>query len=192
MYVSLNPVPSSTGAWATAPFEAQYLKLYDVTPPPTDAAPTPAKAYALGNSATFNWSAVTDPLGGISGYRLIVGTTPGGSDIFSGSVGNVTTYTVTGVVPGETLYASVAAINNAGIVGATSAASVGTPVLDPNADADGDGQSNASEDFAGTNPLNSTSLLKITNVVRNAAAHTTLSPGAAWSASSTRSRRRAP
>ena len=29
---SLNPVPASDSAWTNAPFEAQYLKLYDVTP----------------------------------------------------------------------------------------------------------------------------------------------------------------
>ena len=32
-YVALNPVPTTDGAWTTAPFKAQYLKLYDVTPP---------------------------------------------------------------------------------------------------------------------------------------------------------------
>src|SRR5258706_203539 len=39
LLVSLNPVPASDGAWATAPFEAKYLKLLDVTPPPTPGVP---------------------------------------------------------------------------------------------------------------------------------------------------------
>ena len=169
LYASLNPVPTADGAWATAPFEAQYLKLYDVTPPPTDTAPAPAKAYALGNSATFNWPAVTDVLGGISGYRLIVSTDAAGNNVvFNGLVGNVTAYTINGVVPGQTLYARVDAVNNAGVEGPLSATSVGTPVLDPAADADGDGMTNAAEDAAGTNPLDAGSNFRVQSVVRSA------------------------
>lgn len=172
-YVALNPVPTTDGAWTTAPFEAQYLKLYDVTPPPTAAAPTVAKAYFLGTSATFTWSAVSDADGGISGYRLVVSTDAAGSNVvFNALVGNVTTYTVTNVSPGQTLYARVIAVNNAGVEGTPSTASVGTPVLDPNADADGDGQSNAAEDLAGTNLFDATSSLRVTGTVRNAATGT--------------------
>lgn len=32
IYVSLNRVPASNGLWSTAPYEVQFLKLYDVTP----------------------------------------------------------------------------------------------------------------------------------------------------------------
>ncbi len=174
LYVSMNPVPTADGAWATAPFEAQYLKLYDVTPPPTDSAPTPAKAYALGTSATFNWSAVTDTLGGVAGYRLIVSTDAAGSNvIFNSVVGNVTSDTISNVAPGETLYARVDAINNAGVEGPLSAASAAVPVLDPNGDADGDGVTNAVEDAAGTNPLDPTSVFRITSVTLNPATQTT-------------------
>lgn len=167
-YVALNKVPTADAGWSSAPFEAQYLKVYDVTPPPTDSAPSGAKAYALGNSATFSWPAVSDPLGGISGYRLIVSTNPDGSNpIFNGLVGNVTSYTVNGVSPGQTLYARVDAVNNAGIEGAVSAASVGVPVLDPNGDADGDGMSNAAEDAAGTNPFDAVSVFRVLNIARS-------------------------
>jgi len=34
IFVSLNQVPTTAGGWATNPWEAQYLKLYDVTNPP--------------------------------------------------------------------------------------------------------------------------------------------------------------
>ncbi len=174
LYVSLNPVPTTNGAWATAPFEAQYLKLYDVTPPPTDTAPAPAKAYALGNSATFTWPSVTDTYGGISSYRLIVSTDPAGNHvIFNALVGNVTSYTISSAAPGETLYARVDAVNDAGVEGALSNASAAIPVLDPNGDADGDGITNAEEDAAGTNPLDPTSGLRITSVARNPSASTT-------------------
>ena len=46
-------------------------------------------------------------------------------------------------------------------------------VLDPAGDDDGDGMNNSAEDVAGTNPLSSNSLLRITAVVR--ATSTTLS-----------------
>ncbi len=164
-YAALNKVPTTDGDWAAAPFEAQYLKVYDVTPPPTDTAPTPAKGYALGTSATFSWAAVSDTLGGVSGYRLIVSTHPDGSNpLFNAVVGNVTSYTVGGLSAGQTLYARVVAINNAGIEGTASAASAAIPVLDPNGDADGDGMSNAAEDLAGTNPLDATSLFRVLSI----------------------------
>jgi len=62
---------------------------------------------------------------------------------------------------GQTLYAQVAAINNAGIEGPPSASSSSVILLDPNGDYDGDGMSNAAEDLAGTNPLDAASLLRI-------------------------------
>ena len=170
LYASLNKVPTADADWSTAPFEAQYLKLYDVTPPPSDSAPTSAKGYGLGNTVTFNWSAVTDTLGGISGYRLVVSANPDGSNpIFNGLVGNVTAYTLNNVTPGQTLYARVDAVNNAGVEGTLSAASAATPVLDPNGDADGDGTTNAAEDAAGTNPLDATSVFRVVSVTANSA-----------------------
>jgi glycosidase len=39
LFVALNPVPTTDAGWSNAPFEAQYLKLYDVTPPPAPIAP---------------------------------------------------------------------------------------------------------------------------------------------------------
>ncbi len=32
IFVQLNPVPADDAGWANAPYEPQYLKLYDVTP----------------------------------------------------------------------------------------------------------------------------------------------------------------
>jgi glycosidase len=128
--VSLNPVPAVNAAWTNSPFEALYLKLYDVTPPPIPTSPTTPKPYAIGQTVTFSWLAVSDPDGGVSAYHVIVGTTPGASDVFNGLVGG-TSLTVTNNF-GVTLYAEVSAINNAGIEGPMSVSSSGTVLLDPN------------------------------------------------------------
>jgi len=125
--VALNPVPTDNATWTNAPFEAQYLKLYDVTPPPAPASIGigSTNAYSFTNLVNFGWLAVSDALGGVSGYQVLVGTTPGGSDVFNGVVAG-TTLTVTGNY-GARLYATVTAINNAGV--ASSAVSSGAIAL---------------------------------------------------------------
>ena len=60
-------------------------------------------------------SAVSDDQGGVSGYQVMVGTTPGGSDVFNGLVAG-TSLTVTNNF-GAHLYATVAAVNDAGMQG---------------------------------------------------------------------------
>ena len=130
IYVGLNPVPTTDAGWTNAPFEAQYLKIYDVTPPPAlAAAPVTGltNTYLFGTNVTFTWPSVTDAEGGISGYHLMVGTTPGGSNVFSGTVSG-TNYTVSGTY-GTHLYATVTAINNAGIESAPSTSSAGIALL---------------------------------------------------------------
>ena len=129
IFVSLNPVPSNSAGWTNAPFEAQYLKVYDVTPPPASSAPTTPQNYALTNYVTFTWPAASDPDGGVSGYHVLVGSSPGASNIFNGVIAG-TSLTVTNTY-GVTLYATVSVINNAGIEGAPSASSGGTTLVDP-------------------------------------------------------------
>jgi hypothetical protein len=113
----------------------------------------------IGTNVTFSWNAVTDSEGGISGYRLMVGTTPGGADVFNGVL--VATNQTVGGNYGQTLYARVAAINNAGMEGSFSPVAAGTILLDPVADADNDGLNNRAEIVAGTDPLNASSVLRI-------------------------------
>ena len=131
VYVSLNPVPTTNGGWASNPFEAQYLKLYDVTPPPATSAPGigSTNTYVIGNSVTFSWSSVTDSEGGVRGYHVLVGTTPGGSDVFNSVVAG-TLLTVTNAF-GAQLYATVSVVNYAGIEGVASTNGTGVALIDP-------------------------------------------------------------
>lgn len=170
LYVGLNKVPTTNAEWGTAsseghPYEAQYLKLYDITPPPAAGAPDAGKAYAIGNAATFSWSAASDPDGGVSGYHVVISTAAngGGTVLFDGNVSG-TSKTVTGAFD-QTLYAKVTTVNNAGVESASASNSVkGTILLNPAGDKDGDGITNADEDAAGTNPLDNADFFRVTAV----------------------------
>jgi glycosidase len=116
IFVSLYPVPSLDVVWSIEPFEAQYLKLYDVTPPPVPATVGvvgTTNSYVFTNVVTFTWSPVNDLEGGVSGYHVVVGNSTDGSGYFTGDVSG-TTITVTNTY-GTHLFCSVSAINNAGI-----------------------------------------------------------------------------
>ena len=67
---------------------------------------------------------------------------------------------------GTTLYACVRQINGAGICGEYGGSSSAVLTLDPVADDDEEGQSNAAEQLAGTHPLSAASILKITGISR--------------------------
>ena len=134
--VTLNAVPTSDDAWSTAPFEAQYLKLLDVTPPPAPGKPSSPLPYVLGNTADFSWDTP-----GFTEDDVIANFTLSGN---TGNFGNFVTATVT-------------ATSIAGITGPASLPSDPILLLDPNADHDSDGQSNLDEDTAGTSPLDSSS-----------------------------------
>ncbi|MDR3625300.1 MAG: fibronectin type III domain-containing protein, partial [Ignavibacteriaceae bacterium] len=61
-------------------------------------------------SFTANWTA--NPTGGATAYLLSVGTTPGGTDVMSdANVGNVLSYSVTGLLASTTYYYSVKAFD---------------------------------------------------------------------------------
>ena len=73
-----------------------------VTSKATLTSPTPGSTLS-GSSATFTWSAGT----GASAYKLILGTSAGGSDVYNSYTTAVTTKGVSGIpVKGATLYAT--------------------------------------------------------------------------------------
>jgi len=161
IYISLPGVPSTDSAWESAPFEAQYLKLYDVTAPPAvTGIPAISSPITITGSTTLSWNAVTDdPEGIIPTYRV---TASNGSTVettstsvsFSGLNPGTYTFTVTALNPNDPSKTYVAS---------TSSPSVRS--LTATGDEDNDGQTNADELIAGTDPLNANSRFEIETIV---------------------------
>jgi alpha amylase-like protein len=172
LFVGLNKVPtmdssgnSNDPAWNQRPFEAQYLKLYDVTAPSTTpgAVPPPhTYSYFIGATGTINWGAAASDGEVTPCYKVSVTingnttsfVTCGTSAMISGTVGQTATVVIQTVNPSD---------NNV-----TGPASAPTDIkfIDPNADDDGDGVNNSKEDVAGTNPFDSHSVFQVTNITR--------------------------
>lgn len=150
--VFLKKVPDTVGLWDTAPYEAQYLKLFDVTPPPAPDTPVPASNFVIGTSASFTWTISNFTDDDVVENHLVNGTTTATSN----------SVTLTGNI-GDSLTASVAATTVAGITGPASPPSAPVKLLSAGGDEDGDGQSNAAEQTAGTDALSPASLFKITS-----------------------------
>ncbi len=171
LFVALNKVPSlglsanpSDPAWNQHPYEAQYLKLYDVTSPsttPGTAAPPNPYGYELGTSGTISWSAAPPDSEGMSPcYRVSV-TINGNTTSF---VTCGTSTTINGI-PGQTASVVVQAVNpNDNSVTGPASNPVVIKFLDSNSDEDGDGMTNGAEDHAGTNPLSASSVFRIITV----------------------------
>ncbi|MBN1807580.1 MAG: Ig-like domain-containing protein [Planctomycetes bacterium] len=90
--------------------------LVDTLSPTAPGTPTDNGTYD-NLSVTFNWTASDDGANGsgIAAYTLYIGTSPGASDVFDLSIGNVTTYVLDATgLEGFTLYARVMATDAAG------------------------------------------------------------------------------
>jgi len=160
IYVSLPPVPATDSAWGSAPFEAQYLKLYDVTPPPAlTGVPTTSTSITANGTTTLSWNAVNDPEGLTPTYRV---TASNGSNVETTS----TSVSFPGLTPGTYTF-TVTALNPNDLSKASTPSSPSPSVrsLSQTGDDDGDGQTNADELIAGTDPLNANSRFAIETIL---------------------------
>lgn len=164
LFVSLNPVPSSDATWATAPYEAQFLKVYDVTSLPAPGTSPTVAAYALDGNITFTWDPVVDAGGLTPRYRLTVTRS---DTVVQSFETTATTYTVTGIPTDVTATGTVTTLNpnDTSIASTPTTPSQQTLSLVSTADNDGDGIANAAEVTAGTNPLDPNSIFKVTSIV---------------------------
>lgn len=156
----MKRVPQTAGEWTTAPYEAQFLKLYDVTAPPAPGAPEEMefRQYVIGDEVTFSWVTNVGFGDNVTGFRVDAGTTPGGNDIADGVMVATSQATIAGLL-GQTVYLTVRAVSSAGIASAGGTQSIGGVILlDAQGDHDADGVINADEDVAGTDPLDAGSL----------------------------------
>ena len=106
--VFLRKVPLSVGAWDSAPFEAQYLKLYDVTPPPS---PVPLTgAYQVGAEVVFTWVPNSAPDDHITSFQITV-SDGDGAVVSSGEVTDGSNQYSFAGVPGTHYEATVTAVS---------------------------------------------------------------------------------
>lgn len=160
IFIGMKSVPSTDGAWSTAPFEAQYLKLYDVTAPPAVAGtPTISSSTTANGTTTVSWSAVTDQEGLTPTYRVTASNgstveTPTTSVSFPGLNPGTYTFTVTALNPNDTSKISVASTSSPSVLSLTASG-----------DEDNDGQTNSAELIAGTDTLNPNSRFAIDTIV---------------------------
>jgi hypothetical protein len=161
LFVGLKKVPTSDAGWTTAPFEAQYLKLYDVTAPSTSsgpAAPPNAYLYGLGTSVNVSWAAAAPDSEGVTPCYKVSVTINGNATSFVTCSNSATLF---GAI-GQTLTVVVQTVNPSdNTVTGPSSSPVNIKLIDPNGDDDGDGVTNAAEDTAGTNPFDPTSVFRI-------------------------------
>jgi hypothetical protein len=171
-FIGLNKVPTlatsanpGDAAWNQKPYEAQFLKLFDVTAP-TSTPGQPGKpnvySYEIGDSVTFDWADVPADAGGVVPHYEVTVTINGVPQ--APVVVPDSEYTVTASEEDE-VSISVKAVNpnEPSNAGPASPASDTVMLLTSTGDEDGDGASNAEEDAAGTNPMDGNSKFVISN-----------------------------
>jgi glycosidase len=168
-FVQLYEVPIANSTWIAEPYEAQYLKLYDVTAPiatPGQPDMPNVYAYSVGTDVIFDWADVAADAGGVvPSYEVTV--TINGS-VTGTFITTESSYTVIASI-GDQVSVSVKAVNPdyTSNTGPASTQSNTVKALLATADEDGDGRNNADENAAGTNPLDSASVFAATSIVAN-------------------------
>jgi len=101
--------------------------LSDTSPPSAPGTPAPDRPFSYDGNLNLAWSPALSNVG-ILDYELLVGTFPGGNDVFNGVV-FAASAALSGLATGKTYYAEARARSNAGVVGPFSGVSVGVPVF---------------------------------------------------------------
>lgn len=189
VFVGLKKVPTTADnlatpstnealdAWVNAPYEAQYLKVYDVTAPtttPTNPSIPNNYDYEIGNQATFDWSDLTaDSAGVVPHYEVSVIINSADPVTF---ITTESEYTVS-AAEGNQVSVSIRAVNphDNSNKGPISSQSQTIKLLSSDGDEDQDGKNNADEKTAGTNPRDNNSNLQVVESVVNATDQFTLS-----------------
>ncbi len=164
VFVSMNPVPGSDAAWSTSPYEAQFLKVYDVTPPPAPASVS-APAWSVGTALPLDFDISTyGAHDNVVSYRITV-FDAGNQPIHTQGVGGYdgVTLPVNPAWYGQTVTLQTTPVSAAGIDG-TAVTSDPVLLLDPVGDHDDDGMSNADEVTAGTDPTNGAEVLALDGI----------------------------
>jgi hypothetical protein len=123
--INANSVPSAYSASVST----RAGNLADTSPPSAPGSPSPDRQFSYDGTVFFTWTPASSAVG-ILDYELLLGSSPGGNDLFNGRVG-VSSYTATGVPTGRSVFAQVRARSNAGVVGPFSGVSAGVPVFLP-------------------------------------------------------------
>ena len=170
---AIPKIPTTNAAWSTAPYEPQYLKLTDITPPPAPGQPYVAQQtypYWIGPSITIAWPVVVDTEAGINGY-VANGTgymLPTSQQVTSPAGVTQATFTDS-MVPTTDSLTVVFQVKSESLAQVLSGNSPTLTVrrLTTTGDFDKDGVSNLDEDIAGTNPLDSASQFGILSFTKN-------------------------
>ncbi|MBI9020525.1 MAG: hypothetical protein JEZ10_04635 [Verrucomicrobia bacterium] len=174
--VFMKKVPTVDGDWATAPYEAQYLKVYDITAPATtpDQPEKPnTYTYEIGNKAAFDWADIAADAGGVVPYYEVI-VTVNGSPVSTNIIAD-SEYEVS-ASEGDEVSVSVKAVNPdyTGNAGPLSPVSDTIKLLSASGDEDEDGMTNGDEDIAGSNPLSSGSIFELTSTTVDAGGDVTI------------------
>lgn len=162
-FVQLYDVPTANSDWLAEPYEAQYLKVYDVTAPaatPVQPSKPNAFSYEIGDSVTFDWDDIPGDAGGVVPHYEVIVTVNGIAQ--SPTIVAASEFTVSASVEDD-VSVTVKAVNPdfTSNAGPSSPSSDTVTLLSPEGDVDRDGQSNASEAIAGTNPLDAQSFFRV-------------------------------
>ena len=156
IYAALSGIPNSEQGWAIAPYEAQFLKILDVSPPPASGTPT-LSPWSVDGSTTATWVAANDPDGPPPMYLVYLLDKNGATAQVIQTTNTTTSFT--NLQPGTySVSVTSANPNDTSKTGGTSGPSGQSKVLDPTGDEDGDGMANGGEAKMGTDPLDPTSL----------------------------------